>query len=37
MQNKNFRLYKEDVMAARDFASRGDKDSLHRLCANQVV
>ncbi|KAL7588328.1 hypothetical protein Lser_V15G36581 [Lactuca serriola] len=35
-KNKNFRLYKEDVMAARDFASRGDKDSLHRLCANQV-
>ncbi|KAI3734526.1 hypothetical protein L6452_13996 [Arctium lappa] len=35
-KNKNFRLYKEDVMAARDFASRGDKDALHRLCANQV-
>lgn len=35
-KNKNFRQYKEDVMAARDFASRGDKDALHRLCANQV-
>lgn len=35
-KNKNFRLYKEELTQARDFASRGDKDALHRLCANQV-
>nr|XP_043613851.1 uncharacterized protein LOC122585759 [Erigeron canadensis] len=35
-KNKNFRLYKEDLSAARKFKSRGDKDALHRLCANQV-
>ncbi|KAJ0866317.1 hypothetical protein HanRHA438_Chr12g0550381 [Helianthus annuus] len=35
-KNKNFRQFKEDLMAARDFASHGNKDALHRLCANQV-
>ncbi|KAK9059862.1 hypothetical protein SSX86_020566 [Deinandra increscens subsp. villosa] len=35
-KNKNFRQFKEDLMAARDFASHGNKDGLHRLCANQV-
>ncbi|KAI3816241.1 hypothetical protein L1987_15934 [Smallanthus sonchifolius] len=35
-KNKSFRQFKEDLMAARDFASHGNKDALYRLCANQV-
>lgn len=37
VQNKSHYQYKKDATTARDFASLGDKDSLHRLCANQVV
>ncbi|KAM0004233.1 hypothetical protein Hdeb2414_s0249g00847441 [Helianthus debilis subsp. tardiflorus] len=35
-KNKNFRQFKEDVTTAKTFLSKGDKDALHRLCANQV-
>ncbi|PWA43717.1 hypothetical protein CTI12_AA466230 [Artemisia annua] len=35
-KNKSHYQYKKDATTARDFASLGDKDSLHRLCANQV-
>ncbi|KAI3730254.1 hypothetical protein L1987_61423 [Smallanthus sonchifolius] len=35
-KNKNFRKFKEDLGSAKQFASREDKDALHRLCANQV-
>ncbi|GJY53181.1 hypothetical protein Tco_0444845 [Tanacetum coccineum] len=35
-KSKSHYQYKKDATTARDFASLGDKDSLHRLCANQV-
>ncbi|KAI3816907.1 hypothetical protein L1987_10692 [Smallanthus sonchifolius] len=35
-KNKNFRQFKEDLGSAKQFVSHGDKDALHRLCANQV-
>ncbi|KAK1416544.1 hypothetical protein QVD17_32335 [Tagetes erecta] len=35
-KNANFRQFKENLTTALDFASRGDKDALHQLCANQV-
>ncbi|KAI3762569.1 hypothetical protein L1987_53001 [Smallanthus sonchifolius] len=35
-KNKTFRQFKEDLMAARDIASLGNKDALYRLCMNQV-
>ncbi|KAI7740923.1 LOW QUALITY PROTEIN: hypothetical protein M8C21_033050, partial [Ambrosia artemisiifolia] len=36
-KNKSFRQFKDDLTAARDFASHGNKDALHRLCANQYT
>ncbi|XP_076909162.1 uncharacterized protein LOC143566308 isoform X2 [Bidens hawaiensis] len=35
-KNKTFRQFKDDLTAARDFASHGNKEALYRLCANQV-
>ncbi|KAL8224196.1 hypothetical protein R6Q57_019671 [Mikania cordata] len=35
-KNKKFRQFREDLVEARKFASHGNKDALHHLCANQV-
>lgn len=37
LQNKTFRQFKDDLTAARDFASHGNKEALYRLCSNQVI
>ncbi|KAD2393249.1 hypothetical protein E3N88_40226 [Mikania micrantha] len=36
LRNKKFRQFREDLVEARKFASHGNKDALHHLCANQV-
>ncbi|KAL6982575.1 hypothetical protein U1Q18_015965 [Sarracenia purpurea var. burkii] len=35
-KNTQFRKYKDDSIAANDYASHGDKAALHHLCVNQV-
>ncbi|GLT61143.1 hypothetical protein SLA2020_338680 [Shorea laevis] len=35
-KTKYFRKYKDDVNAATDFASKGNREELKRLCVNQV-
>ncbi|GFS38168.1 hypothetical protein Acr_00g0056100 [Actinidia rufa] len=35
-KNTQFRMYKDNTIAAYDYASRGDKVALHHLCVNQV-
>ncbi|KAJ9673205.1 hypothetical protein PVL29_023047 [Vitis rotundifolia] len=35
-KNKYFRMYKDDLKAANDYASAGDKEALQRLCVNEV-
>ncbi|XP_059636349.1 uncharacterized protein LOC132278552 isoform X2 [Cornus florida] len=35
-KNKHFRMYKDDVMAANDCESSGNREALYRLCVNQV-
>lgn len=36
LQNKYFRMYKDNLKAANDYASAGDKEALQRLCVNEV-
>lgn len=36
LQNKYFRMYKDDLKAANDYASAGDKEALQQLCVNEV-
>ncbi|XXG46344.1 hypothetical protein AAC387_Pa02g1210 [Persea americana] len=35
-KNKYFRMYKDDERVAAEYASKGDREALQRLCANQV-
>ncbi|XP_034675680.1 microtubule-associated protein futsch isoform X2 [Vitis riparia] len=35
-KNKYFRMYKDNLKAANDYASAGDKEALQRLCVNEV-
>lgn len=35
-KNKYYRNYKEDAIAANDYASKGDREGLERLCGDQV-
>ncbi|XP_059459730.1 uncharacterized protein LOC132189163 [Corylus avellana] len=35
-KTKYFRKYKDDITAATDFASKGNREELQRLCVNQV-
>ncbi|RWR72765.1 microtubule-associated protein futsch isoform X1 [Cinnamomum micranthum f. kanehirae] len=35
-KNKYFRMYKDDERVAAEYVSKGDREALQRLCANQV-
>lgn len=36
LQNKQFRIYKDNAATATDYAARKDRGALHHLCVNQV-